>query len=253
MSHRSVRHAALAAQREEWAARLVDDYIAGASVAGLAELHGISRGLVTRVLSEAGVDLRDRSGAMRQRLSELTFEQRRELASAAHAARREQGATNRELARRAGTAEVQAHLAALGEAELTAMLRDRGLNPLSQRAEGSHNIDLALPPVAVEVHRRTSHPFRLSDDRLTERARQLFGAGWLVLYVWCAQGVRTGPGMVCFTDRCADEVADHVRRARADRSSVPPVRVLRCTGEDAHSATATGTGRGRNRPDFFDL
>lgn len=246
------RHAAHTARRAALALTVVDEYLRGDSVLLLAALHGVSRTVIARILDDAVTGRRGRSEAMELRMAALTREQRQALTAAANTARREQGATRSELLARATIAEARGHLAALGEAELADLLRARGLNPVPQVAVGTHNIDLALEPVAVEVHRRTGHP--LLDDRLVDRAAQLVAAGWSVLYVWCADGVRRGPGQVCFAEQCADEVAEHVTRAR--QGEVEPYRVLRCTGEDAHADTdrsaGTPAGRGANRPVRLD-
>jgi hypothetical protein len=212
-------------------AEVVARFEAGESVQALSIDYGVSRVTVDRWLRHGGREPRNRSEAMLTRMAATDAAERARLTEAAHAAARGRKASPDELARRAASPGTRRRLVRLGENELAQMLRERGIIPEPQWPIGPYNVDLAVAPVAVEVHRRTGHPMRTAV--LRERAVHIADAGWRVLYVWCSQSVRTGRGVVCFSEACADQVVAHVQRAQADPASVREHRVIRCTGEDA--------------------
>ncbi|MFI6634278.1 helix-turn-helix domain-containing protein [Nonomuraea fuscirosea] len=203
-------------------------YVSGESEKTLAEALGVWRSTIRIVLTNQGIAARGRSDAQGLRLAQLSAEERKRLASFANAARRGQTASARERSAKAVARVDNPYFTGLGEAEIAELLRAHGFAVEPQRAEGPYNIDVATWPVAVEVHRHTTHPMR--QTRIRERAVYLADQGWRVLYVWCN---RSAAGKWCFSDPAADEVIAHIQRAQTDPSSVREYRVVRCTGQDA--------------------
>lgn len=118
--------------------------------------------------------------------------------------------------------------------DLQAMLEARGLATTLEQASGRYNIDIAVSPVAVEVHRYSFNP--LGATRLHERKRTnyLCNRGWLVCYVWIR------PRQYLLTDDAADYVVSLAEEAKRDPSLIGEYRVIRGTGE----LFATGRGDG---------
>ncbi|WP_240777048.1 helix-turn-helix domain-containing protein [Nonomuraea basaltis] len=203
-------------------------YLGGESEKALAEALGVWRSTIRIVLTEQGIAARGRSDALEVRLAQLSVEERKRLASFANTARRGQRASTREMTAKAVARVDNPCWTGLGEAEIAELLSAHSLAVEPQRAEGPYNIDVATWPVAVEVHRHTTHPMR--QTRIRERAVYLADQGWRVLYVWC---YRSAAGQWCFSDAAAEEVVTHIQRAQADPTSVREYRVVRCTGQDA--------------------
>ena len=203
---------------------LVRRYEAGESEQALAAALGVGRPTIRRRLLAAGVQPRNRSEAMKVRMDATSADERKRLAAAANVARRGSKASADELARKAHTAERTLQKIRNGEIGLAALLSTRGMRPDLQKACGPYNIDIALAPIAVEVHVSTSHPMRSARQR--ERVVYLADRGWRTLYVWLRPGAEA-------SDRAADEVVAHVEAAQADPTAVREYRVIRGTGEDA--------------------
>lgn len=203
---------------------LVRRYLAGESEQTIATDLGVGRPTIRRRLLAAGVQPRNRSEALAVRMANTPADERKRLASAANTARRGSKASADELARKADTAERTLQKIRNGEIGLASLLSTRGMVPDLQKACGPYNIDIALPPVAVEVHVSTTHPMRSARQR--ERVVYLADRGWRTLYVWLRPGTEAA-------DSGADEVVRHVQRAQADPSSVREYRVIRGSGEDA--------------------
>lgn len=203
---------------------LVRRYLSGESEKAIADDLGVGRPTIRRRLLAAGITPRGRGEAMSVRMANTSPDERKRLASAANTARRGSKASADELARKAVTAERTLQKIRNGEIGLAALLSTRGVRPDLQKACGPYNIDIALAPIAVEVHVSTTHPMRSARQR--ERVVYLADRGWRTLYVWLRPGTEA-------SDAAADEVIAHVERAQADPASVREYRVIRGTGEDA--------------------
>ncbi len=163
-------------------------------------------------------------------MSQTTPEERLRLTAAAHEGRRGTPSSWQSAAARAKTIERNPEkYIRIGEAELAALLRERGHHPDIQKAVGPYSLDLALPPVAVEVHRSSGHPLGRADFR--ERTRHLVNAGWWVIYVWIS--VRPEADWQEIAPAVADEVVAFLELAESDPAPVGQYRVVRGSGERA--------------------
>lgn len=205
---------------------LVARYIAGESEKSLSQRYGIARTAIRPRLEAAGVTRRNRSASMYLRMAQTGPDERKRLALAANVARRGSNDTMDTLLLRSATADRTLHKMRNGEIELACLLSGRGMFADLQAACGQYNIDLAFPPVAVEVHWSTNHPLKSAHQR--KRVEDLADLGWRTLYVWRNPG-RTESG---YASLAVDEIVAHVERAQSDPSSVRECRVIRSTGED---------------------
>jgi very-short-patch-repair endonuclease len=118
-----------------------------------------------------------------------------------------------------------------GEADLAAWLAARGLRVLAQHPVGPYNIDLAVRPVAVEVHFAANNP--VADARLRKRTKNLLDWGWDVVYVWVT-------GRHPLIEDVADEVVAVVEAAKRQPSARREYRVIRGAGEYVTSGCSDG-------------
>jgi very-short-patch-repair endonuclease len=201
---------------------LVQRYLAGESEKALAESLSVSRPTIRRHLIEAGVEPRGRSDAMYLRMGKTKPEERKRLASAAHAARRGYKCSPEELAERAKAIEINARgNISPAEEALANALRNQGVEVVQQKAIGPYNVDVAADSVAVEILGGQWHRARRHGKRL----RHILDAGWDVIYIW-VDGVRfpLGPG-------AAEYVIAHLQFRNGNPAAPRCYRVIRGTGE----------------------
>lgn len=171
---------------------LVARYAAGESEKALAESLGVSRNVIRRCITEAGVPVRGRSEAQALRLAHLGVDGRQRLAAEANTARRGSRAGVDELCAKARTAERTLWKIRNGEIRLACFLSELGHFAELQRAVGKYNIDLAFEPLAIEVHLSTDDPRNI--PRHQQRVTDLAAAGWVSIYIWARSWRAITPG-----------------------------------------------------------
>ena len=166
--------------------KLVDEYLAGASINKLANKRGVSRQVVTSTLVELGVELRSQSEAELLKWSRMNARQRASQTSAAQVARRGTKDTPEALHKRA-----LARCKRVGrfEYELAEMLRARGLRVVEQLPVGAYNLDIASEELRLAVEVLGTVGDRVYFARLRERTKYLLDAGWCLVFV----PLRTAP------------------------------------------------------------
>ncbi len=203
-------------------ATIVDLYQSGVSEKAVAERLGIERVVVRCRLLKAGVTPRNRSDAMYLRMSQTSPDERRHLTAAAHAAARGRIPREDEMASQAITRERTQKKVGNGERLFAQWLAGRGHVAILQKAVGRYNLDLAIPPVAVEIHVHPNDP--LNRPRTRKRIEYLTDRGWHVLYVWI--------GKTHFlTEAAADDAIAFLQRAKGDKAVPGMYRVIRGSGK----------------------
>lgn len=160
-------------------------YQSGESEYELSLRYGVSRAVIRKRLTDSGVTVRSMSDAGKVRASKMTPEQRAAQAAAAHTAARGREHTEAERRKGAATRERQGKVGSAGEQYLIDCLRDRGLAPVPQKAVGRYNVDIAVPPVAVEV---LGGGWHLKKAIHVERTKRILNEGWHLLFVWNHEG-----------------------------------------------------------------
>lgn len=164
---------------------LAERYRAGESVKALAGLFRVSRTALRRLLEHAGVEVRDRSGAMAERMRRASPSDRAAITAAAHAARRGSRDPYERKCRRAVTVQVRRLHVSKGEEDFAWLLSCEGISGIvHQQAVGQYNIDLGLHPVAVEIFGGGWHAYGRHKERSAARFREILNAGWCVVVVW---------------------------------------------------------------------
>lgn len=194
---------------------VVELYTGGVGVGGIAKRLGISPRPVERVLREKGIPLRGRSEQQFARMARTTTEERRRLTDAAHHARRGTRSSEEELLRRAATRERTQSQASPYEEELHVILKQRGYDVRPQMAVGPYNIDLAIPPTAIEVLGGEWHNSDQRSHLLVKRTLYLCGRGWFVAMVM----VNPDRGFT-LNDALADQLIAYLDTARSDPTAL---------------------------------
>lgn len=174
---------------------LIEDYLSGSSVKACASRYGIDRKAVYRMLSEAGIDGRNRSEAMQLRWVRASAADRQAMLAQAHAASRDRVPTDAERVAIANAKDGKA-LSAL-ETQFAAMLAAIGVSVELGVPCGPYNLDLvAADTVAVEIFGGNWHARGHHRERFPERARHVLNAGYSLAIVWVHEG-RYPLGVAC--------------------------------------------------------
>lgn len=228
-------------------AAVVAAYESGASYLSLAKQYLVSRSVMKRILLEEGASLRSPSETSRQCMSRLNAEQRRLQTEAANEAARGRKASHEELCKKASTRERRRSNIGKDEPILQAMLEERGIRCVAQKAIGPYNCDLASEPVAVEVFSGNFHFSGRHWERLPKRLHYLMNHGWSVVMVLVGSKAPLTPAG-------ADKVVSLIQEARRHEPSWSGYRMILGTGEfvaagsseDDERAIIMTLRRGRN-------
>lgn len=159
-------------------------YQQGLTITAIARQFRASADLVTKCFARAGYIRRSGTEARTLMNAQLTPEQRRAKVSAAHAATRGRQRTNAELAKSALGRETNGQFDSPDEAQLWQWLDWHGEVATPQRAFGRYSIDLALPPVAIEIASTERLAYGGSGERNVRKIRALLAGGWHVVVIW---------------------------------------------------------------------
>lgn len=175
-------------------------YEGGEPALWLAKEFGIGYKRFITLIARAGVQQRTVRENLAIMYAGMTDEQRREVASAAHAAKRGRPANLMSMERRAQTMERTMQLASRFDLLLGMWLAQRGVAFTAQKAAGRYNLDLALSDslVAVEVN-GSGHG--TMGEKWAARCEFLFGEGWRIIEV------RVKGPISALRPDCADKVA----------------------------------------------
>ena len=192
----------------------------GIGIRGIYERLNVSIACVNACLAKHGVKTRNRSEQQFARMARATDDEIAHLVKKAHDATRGRKATNGELIKRALTLESRpSTFDSKGERDLAAMLLDRGINTIPQKAIGRYNCDLAAYPVAVEVFGGHWHWHGDHLARTEERVNYMLNQGWTVLMV---ANTETYP----ITNEVADYISSYIERFRSDPTIACEYRVI---------------------------
>jgi len=201
-------------------------YLNGMSVKALAERYGVSRTVISHRLWHAGIEARNRSESMLTRMAQTTPEERRRLASAAHAATRGRVVSEAEKIKRAKTRQERGTHTSKQELLLAGWLRDRGVEAIPQFAIGPYNADLGTEAVAVEIYGGGWHSAGDHAQRSPQRFRYLLDRGLTIVVIWTDK--RRYPLGI----EAADYVAALIKQASGDPSMRGKYWVIRGDGQE---------------------
>ncbi len=186
---------------------LATDYLSGAGGLALAERYGTTRNTVNRILRAHGVTPRGRSDAMRCRHRRLGADGRRALAASANKAARGRVVSFEEKCKRAKIVERRSLHTSKNDLALW-----KELGGTLVKAIGPYNVDIAVPPVAVEVF-GGSWRGGSRGPHSSERFDYIVNSGWTFAFVWVTDDtdwVRCSKKLLTFIDETSR--APSVRR-----------------------------------------
>lgn len=185
-------------------AQIAAAYSSGTSELALARQYGVARNVIATRLIEAGVERRQPSEAGALRAEQMTPAERRAQTAAANRAARMRRTPQIDKFRTALTRERRGEFDSDGERTLANMLSDLTVSVTPQRAIGPYNVDLAIPPVAVEVLGGGWHALKTAH---AERTPYILDEGWHLVMVWDYEGRSTlGPGAAEYVVAFAEQV-----------------------------------------------
>lgn len=213
----------------------IERYTGGESCKSIAQSYGVSDDRIKGILGRAGVPWRGMSEARRVMWANRSPEERLVALANAHAAtegrmgefaRRAKGVKKSSdyLEDRAATRHRTGSEIGYGEEIMRCWLLERGLVFEPQVPVDKYNLDLALAPVAVEIHVTPQSPLYRTGRGALDRIEYLTNRGWHVIYVWVTKAHFLSP-------QAADDVIAFYERAKADPSTVGEYRVIRGSGE----------------------
>jgi len=160
-------------------------YLAGESEYALAAQAGVSTGAFARFLVAAGIPRRSCREANTLRMARMTAAERQANTAAAHTASRGHSRSQESLAATAVTRQRIGFGIGRWEHAVARELAARGLQVIAQLPVRGYNIDIAVWPLAVEIHSGAGHPH---ESRYRERIEYLADRGWHQVYVTFRHG-----------------------------------------------------------------
>ena len=195
-------------------------YVRGVSCNAVAQQFGIERIVVDRILREHGIERRGRSEAERLKWRGMNRAKRKAQVAAAHAASKGHIKSLDTLCQMAATRERNLSCQTSPyEADLVAMLEERGIVGARQKAIGPYNCDFAAASVAVEVWGGHWHWHGPHRSRVDDRFRYIMNAGWNILAI----PVNASSAL---TLAVADYVAAYIEETRRNPPAVCEYRVV---------------------------
>lgn len=160
------------------------EYNTGVSENSIANLYGVSRNVIRRILLKHNMKARNQSESEKLKWSKMTDKQRESQVIKAHAAVRGRIRSDEELNKMAMSREQNyaEWLVGIGEPELKQWFQDQDISINYQKACLSYNLDFLVNNVDLEI---TGHIGRNKPTNLFifERSRRIYEQGYKTLYV----------------------------------------------------------------------
>ena len=222
--HAAQRLAIVARNRDDLdAARddIIIAYLAGASTKALGERYSCGSSQIAAILTDAGVEIRDKSAAGRLRASRIPAATKAEFYR--RVAVKNRGRTRPDDATRRSAATKYSRLSqniGVGEEQVAERLAVAGFGVDRQVSVDRYNIDITASGVAVEIH-SSMHGPHLDRGITHRRIDHLTDRGWRILYVWGPRGINPSD---------LEQIVTLVKELRRNPSTPGQYTVLRCEG-----------------------
>jgi very-short-patch-repair endonuclease len=192
----------------------------GWSVKKMAERFGVTRATIRAQLLRDGIEPRDRSAAMLQRMSRTTKKERKRLASAAHQAARGRVQTLEEKIKRARTG---GQRVGPGEHVLAKCFSDLRIEFETQKPIHIYNVDFVIDGrIAVEPSAKGTTSLHYPEWR--ERTKCLIERGYSVLAIRYKR--------LSALRGCLDQIVTDLNSMRCNPATICEYRVVQCGSED---------------------
>lgn len=158
---------------------IVKRYIAGESENVLSFEFGVSRRTIHNRLIACGIKTRTIKESNILRMNGMSIKDKKALTKKARGARKGSKDTPETLKKRADSRKANV---GKGETLFITWLKHRGYKPSHQEPVGKYNVDIAVHPVAIEIHRHNHNP--LIHKYESERSEYIRNHGWTIIYIW---------------------------------------------------------------------
>lgn len=162
---------------------IIEQYTANVSEQAIAKAIGVSRSVIRRIITKAGITPRNSSQSAFIRMANTSPAERKALASAAHDARR--GQTDSLEVRMKRAMHMSECRVGMFELELIQALSEIGVTARNQEPMGRYNLDVFIESYTVAVEIYSSHPETYRMPYLKERSKYLLDMGFSVLIIQC--------------------------------------------------------------------
>ena len=217
---------------ETW---IINEYVGGTSELAISNALNVGRSVIRRVLLEHGIEPRDRSAAGLVRASKMSHAERLAQSAAAHEAMRGSKRARAEIAARARTIQRLANSGekspSPSEGRMLGWLDERAIEYTRECAVGTHNIDILVGCLAVEIFGGNWHGTPSRRTRDVRTFNQITDANLSLLVVWDS----------CFLPMqtiCADQVISYANIASTLPAGTSKYWVIRGDGK----LTSCGSG-----------
>jgi transposase len=201
---------------------IITNYLNGISEKALAEMFNVSRQVIKRILIINNIERRGRSASMYLRMANSTPDERQALSKKAHDAIRGVKRKKQELTERAITRQKTRQYIGQGEELLNQWLIKRGFKTIPQMAVDRFNIDIAIPPVAVELKISSTLPITATND--LKKIIYLTNNHWSVIYIQIKY-------IDMLSEIQADYIARFIKQVRSNPSLIGEYRVIGCNAK----------------------
>ena len=215
---------------------VLESFNNGESVYSIANRLNVSRQVVDRWLSEAGITPRNQSEAGIIRASAMTAEERSAQAAAAHDAVRGRIVPESEKIARSKGIEQRAANGAVtlsdGESAMFNWLINRGFNCTFQKSEWIYNLDIAISDnFAIEIFGGNWHAIKKRRIHEATRLEYLLSRGWNIVYIW-------NTPVIPMDEICADKIVEFFNFASDNPSPRGKYWVIRGDGQVSTAASS---------------
>lgn len=204
---------------------LIELYTSGWSVKKLAEKFGVSRKTIATRLIKQGIQPRNRSESMFNRMKFTTEEERKNLAKAANDAVRGRSAKRERLIKGSITRRRNPNIIGFGENLLKDELIKVGFEVIPQFTVDIYNIDLLVNRnIAVEIKIGMANPLRIEKNRI--KTKKLLDSDFDVIWI-------NASSKESFIANLSN-IVSYINIFCSNPSSIRQYRVVRCYFESAH-------------------
>lgn len=188
----------------------------------ISKQFNISRQVIRKVLLRHNIAPRTMSAANKLRYIDMSQDEKNAVIKNAQDSVRGKFQAVEHLLNRAKGVERTKPNVSIAEKILSDFLLERGVETIPQKAINKYNVDLAAFPVAIEV---LSGFWHASKIKHVERARDIFSAGWDMIFVW------TSKTRSPITPAVADYIIAFLNERRRNPSAPREYRVIRGDGK----------------------
>ena len=214
---------------------LIDQYVKGASVLKLARQLGVARCVITRILQEKNLPIRDASSSNFLRMGSMSQSEKQALTFKANEAVRKKPKEWMSAINRKKSLNAENGIACInigpGEKELKLALQSHFSNVVAQKSFDVYSVDLVIDDLAIEVKFGSGGSSKARQQE-NEKVKYLLSQGMKICYV-------------CFTDKtgmneCMSYVVNMLKLLHASTPKQGQYWIVKCGLQQSPSGRFNG-------------